>query len=106
MQGTKVQAIFDVLDQGDPKTALKTFNKEIEKNGKKIMKDPLAKAHTQMMKAAISAASGRPQETDQEVDEALGEILKASETPGQVRGKDLVELFKQIENMMISIGIS
>tara|TARA_B110000285_G_C14662233_1_gene396573 strand:- start:378 stop:512 length:135 start_codon:yes stop_codon:yes gene_type:complete len=44
MQGSKIQSLFDLLDQGDPKSAMKTFTKEIEKNGKKIMKDPFSKA--------------------------------------------------------------
>jgi hypothetical protein len=39
---------------------MKTFTKEMEKNGKKILKDPYAKAHSHVMKAAILAASGKP----------------------------------------------
>lgn len=36
MQVSKIENIFNALDMGDPKAALKIFNKETEKNAKKI----------------------------------------------------------------------
>jgi|TARA_B110001450_G_C17289347_1_gene346807 hypothetical protein len=41
---------------------MKTFTKEMEKNGKKILKDPLSKAQVLMIKAAILSHNGKIKE--------------------------------------------
>lgn len=85
---------------------MKTFIKDIEKNGKKIMSDPLSKAHTLMIKAAILSAGGSMKEAQQSIDEAFSEISKIGEDPTKIKVKEFIDTLKQIANIIISIGIS
>jgi hypothetical protein len=55
MQPSKISSIFDALDMGDAKSAMKIYSKEIEKNLKKIKSDPAHKVAVDCMHAAILA---------------------------------------------------
>lgn len=59
MQHNKISSIFEALDMGDAKSALKIFNKEMEKNGKNINKYPAAKISAKLTKSAILSAAGK-----------------------------------------------
>lgn len=104
MQPTKIQNIFDVLDQGDPKSAMKTFLKEIEKNGKKIMTTPENKAQTKIIKAAICSASGNFKEASLEMEEAMKELANINMAPGRV--EEILDHFVKLRHMLVNVGQS
>ena len=96
MQPQKVTSLFDLIDQGDPKAAMKTFIKDLEKNGKKLFKDPLTKAHTLTVKAAVFSANGNIQEAQLSIDEAFSEIQSLADDPTKIKAQEFIEVTNRI----------
>ena len=96
MQPQKVTSLFDLIDQGDPKAAMKTFTKDLEKNGKKLFQDPLTKAHTLTVKAVVFSANGNIQEARLSIDEAFSEIQSLAEDPTKIKAKEFIETTNRI----------
>ena len=100
MQSTKIVSIMDALDMCDPKTALKVYQKEMDKNGKKIEKDSFAYACMLFSKAAILYQSGKNQEADVEFQAGI-QVVKNSKD-----GLTWAQNFQLIRQVLIQITVS